>query len=308
MAHQLAMGSLPSTDFAGNAERFAAVDDAFGGLLRAMAVEMPQPLFMTIISTGNSLPGRVLQIMQVAKSPSADPDVAADDDGDAVAAMAFLHQRRARRHGELDLDHRADRNDVPWFVRIMAGEIAAQRKRIGGRHGHLADAVDQRHAHGHHGGAVAIVQVEEIEGGPSPFLDLQAEAGVECFLAGAADPEIALAGLAHLDHPLFHGAGAHHEAMDLQAAITRQRQCFAAVAIEPRPRLLVGRRRCLAHAVDSWLASETSEPRPLGSGQPQTRAALKPKELPLGRLLTCAAQLVSVAPDSVSIMDHHSSR
>ena len=34
---------------------------------------MPQPLFMTIISTGNSLPGRVLQTMQEAKSPSAVP-------------------------------------------------------------------------------------------------------------------------------------------------------------------------------------------------------------------------------------------
>ena len=35
---------------------------------------MPEPLFMVVMRTGNSLAGRVLQAIQVAKSPSAVPD------------------------------------------------------------------------------------------------------------------------------------------------------------------------------------------------------------------------------------------
>ena len=36
-------------------------------------VEIPYPLFVTTIRTGSSLPGRVDQIMQLAKSPAAVP-------------------------------------------------------------------------------------------------------------------------------------------------------------------------------------------------------------------------------------------
>ena len=86
-----------------------------------------------------------------------------------------------------------DRHDVPVAAGEVAGEIAAHRVRVGGGHGHLADAVEQRHAHGHQGGTVAVVKVEIIEGGAAALFDLQAQAGVERFLAGAADPEIALA-------------------------------------------------------------------------------------------------------------------
>ena len=51
----------------------------------------------------------------------------------------------------------------------------------------------QRHAHGDQGGAVAIVEVEVIVSGAPALFDLQAQADVEGFFAGAADPEIALA-------------------------------------------------------------------------------------------------------------------
>src|SRR5262249_51024288 len=44
----------------------------------------------------------------------------------------------------------------------------------------------------------------------------------ERLLPGAADPEVALPRFAHFDHPLFHGAGPHHEAEDLPAALGRQ--------------------------------------------------------------------------------------
>src|SRR5262249_34684108 len=97
-------------------------------------------------------------------------------------------------------------------------EVAAHGMAVGGGHGHLADAVDERHAHGNEGGAVAIVQVQEVEGGALALFDLQTQAGVEGFLAWPADPEVALTGLAHLDHPLFHAPGSGHEAVDIQAA------------------------------------------------------------------------------------------
>src|SRR5262249_42966114 len=43
------------------------------------------------------------------------------------------------------------------------------------------------------------------------------------FLARAADPEMAQPGLAHLDHALFQGASANHDAIDLEATIGRER-------------------------------------------------------------------------------------
>src|SRR5216684_74508 len=53
------------------------------------------------------------------------------------------------------------------------------------------------------------------------FLDLQTEASIERFFSWTADPKIPLSGLAHLDHPLFHGASARHDAVDFQAALHR---------------------------------------------------------------------------------------
>src|SRR5262249_14548822 len=55
------------------------------------------------------------------------------------------------------------------------------------------------------------------------LLDLQAQAGVERLLARAADPEVAQPGLAHLDHSLFHGAGADHDAVQLNTVVRGQR-------------------------------------------------------------------------------------
>src|SRR5207249_5407731 len=54
------------------------------------------------------------------------------------------------------------------------------------------------------------------------FFDLQAQASVEGLFARTADPEVALAGLAHLDHPLFHGARSRHYAVNLQTALDGQ--------------------------------------------------------------------------------------
>ena len=182
---------------------------------------------MTMMSTGSSLPGRVHQIRQEAKSPSAVPASPPMTMVMPSPPSPLLHERRARRHGVLHLDHRADRHDVPFAAGEVAGEVTAPRVRVGRGHGHLADAVDQRHAHGDQGGAVAIVQVEVIEGGALALFDLQAEAGVERFLAGAADPEVAFARLAHLDHALFHGPAADHDAV-------RSRGTFRQAAIPVR--------------------------------------------------------------------------
>src|SRR6516225_2121232 len=66
------------------------------------------------------------------------------------------------------------------------------------------------------------MEVEKVICGTLALVDLQAETGVERFLTRSAYPEVALAGLAHLDHPLFHGAGANHDAVDLQATLRRQ--------------------------------------------------------------------------------------
>src|SRR5262249_45144148 len=101
------------------------------------------------------------------------------------------------------------------------GEIAPFGVSIHCRHGHLAQAVLERHAHGDESGAIAIVKVKKIVKGPLALFNLQAEAGVKPFLAGPTYPEVALARLALLDHPLFHDPGAAHEAVDVQAALRR---------------------------------------------------------------------------------------
>src|SRR5262249_18810723 len=72
------------------------------------------------------------------------------------------------------------------------------------------------------GGAVAVVEVEKIVIRPFALLDLQAQDDVESLFAGASDPEIALSGLGHLDHPLLRRAGANHKRMDTAAQIGRQ--------------------------------------------------------------------------------------
>src|SRR5437016_5738849 len=100
----------------------------------------------------------------------------------------------------------------------MTGEIAAHGMRVGPGHAHLPDAVQQRHAPGDQGGTNTIMKVQEIVIRSAAFFDLQPETGIECFLAWPADPEESFPGLAHFDHPLFHGAGTDHDAVDLETA------------------------------------------------------------------------------------------
>src|SRR5262245_30914492 len=73
MACHEAIGSLPSTTSPGmlNARPRSRILATPGWL--EWEVEMPHPLLVTMISTGNALPGGVLQTRQEAKSPSAVP-------------------------------------------------------------------------------------------------------------------------------------------------------------------------------------------------------------------------------------------
>ncbi len=103
----------------------------------------------------------------------------------------------------------------------MAGEIAAHRMAVGRRHGHLPQTMAERHAHRNQGAAIAIMEVEVIVVGALALFDLQPQAGVESFLTRTADPEVALAGLAHLDHALFHGPRTNHDTVYFQAFFNR---------------------------------------------------------------------------------------
>src|SRR5438552_4800032 len=223
MLHR-SLDGVPASDgivavhhLAWNTERLAAIND---------------PLFAVLRAGGSGDAPRVVghdhEHRQLVARPRA-PDetggeitlggagLAAGDNRDAVTTQALLDQRGAGSHDVLNLNHRADRCDIPLTTGEVAREIPAHGMRIGAGHAHLADAVAERHAHGNQGGTVAIVEVEEVVFRPAALVDLQAEASVERLLARAADPEVPLSRLAHLDHPLFHGAGAHHDAVDLEA-------------------------------------------------------------------------------------------
>ena len=56
----------------------------------------------------------------------------------------------------------------------MPGKITAKRVRVACRHGHLADAIQQRHAHGDQRGAIAVMEVQEVVGRPLALADLEA--------------------------------------------------------------------------------------------------------------------------------------
>src|SRR5262249_45282150 len=98
--------------------------------------------------------------------------VAADDDGDAVAALPLLYERGAGGHYVLHFDDAGDRQDVPLRDGVVADEVAAHRVPVGGRHRHLADVVYHRHAHREQHAGVAIVQVQIIEGRSTALLHL----------------------------------------------------------------------------------------------------------------------------------------
>jgi hypothetical protein len=209
-------------DLAGNAECLAAINDVRLAMLAASRRRDAPAVVRHDHQDGQFVAGPAAPDQARGEIALGGSGVAAGDDRDALAAETLLYQGRAWGHGVLHLDDRRYRDDVPFAVGEVAGEVATHRVRVGRSHGHLTQAVNQRHPHGDERGAVAIVQVQIVEGGALALANLKAETGVERFFAGAADPEIALAGLAHLDHPLFHGAGAHHEAVNLQAPVRRQ--------------------------------------------------------------------------------------
>ncbi len=210
-------------DFAANAERFAAIDDVLLAVLAARRRRDAPTVVGDDYQHRQLVAGPAAPYQTRSEIALGGAGFAAGDDGDAVAAVPLLHQRRARRHDVLHFDHRRDRQDVPIAVGEVADEIAAHRVRVGGGHGHLPDAVDRRHAHSNESGTIAIVEMEIIESGSAAFFDLQSQADVERFLARPADPEIALSRFAHFYHPLFHGSTANHEAVDLQATLSGQR-------------------------------------------------------------------------------------
>ena len=72
-ACQLATTSLPSTTSPGMPNALPRSMICASPCWASAAVEMPQPVLVTTISTGSSLPGRLLQTRQEAKSPSAVP-------------------------------------------------------------------------------------------------------------------------------------------------------------------------------------------------------------------------------------------
>ncbi len=208
-------GIVTVDHLAGNAERLAAVDDV------AFAVLGPRLGGNPPAVVGDDHEDREFVFRPRAPDhargevPFGGAGVPSHDDRDAVAAVTLLYPGGPGGHGILDLDDAGDRHYVPFALGEMAHEVPPHAVAIGDPHGHLADAVDQRHAHRHHGRAVAVVQVEVVVVGTLAALDLQAQAGIEGFFPRAADPEIPLAGLGHLDHHLLHGPRAAHVAVDL---------------------------------------------------------------------------------------------
>ena len=136
--------------------------------------------------------------------------------------MPLLHERGPRGHHVLHLDDRRHRDDVPLPLRVVTHEVAAHRVRVGPGHGHLPHVVQPGQAHGQHQAGVAVVEVEVIVGGAEAAADLQTEADVKRLLAGPAYPEVGFAGFTHLDAPLFHDPGPHHQAVQFQATVEGQ--------------------------------------------------------------------------------------
>ncbi len=98
----------------------------------------------------------------------------------------------------------------------MTDEVATAAVGVGRLHAHLAQAVDGVAAHRQESRARAVVQMREVVVEAAALLDVQAERGVERFLAGAADPEEAVALLLHADQTLFEDARLEHDVVHLQ--------------------------------------------------------------------------------------------
>ena len=135
-------------------------------------------MFVTIDQDRQLAAGRVLQIRQEAKSPSAVPAsppvtiVMPSPPGTRFCisavpgAIAYCTSM-------------TEVTGMTFHSRLaeVADEVAAQRVRVGRRHRHLAERLDERHAHRDEGGAVAVVQVQVVEARSLALLDEQAEAG-----------------------------------------------------------------------------------------------------------------------------------
>ena len=85
-------------DFAGDAERFAAVDDAARGVLGAVRRRDAPAVVGDDHEDGQFVAGPGGPDQARGEIPLGRARVAADDDGDAVAAVAFLHEGGAGRH------------------------------------------------------------------------------------------------------------------------------------------------------------------------------------------------------------------
>ena len=111
-------------------------------------VEMPYWLFVTIISSGSSLPLRELHTRHGREIALGRAGVAALHDGDALrAAAAALRQRGAGAIEYCTSIGEVTGDDVPLAHRVVAGEVAAARVRVGRRVLHLPQRVDRVRAH-----------------------------------------------------------------------------------------------------------------------------------------------------------------
>jgi hypothetical protein len=142
--------------------------------------------------------------------------VAALDNGDALAVGALLGHGGARGDGELNLDGGGDGDHVPGADGGVTGEVATAGVGVGGGVLHLPEGIHGVGAHGEERAGGAVVEVEVIVVEAASLADQEAERDVEGLLAGAADPEEAVALLVHADQPLLEDARGEHQLVDLE--------------------------------------------------------------------------------------------
>src|SRR6185369_12070610 len=86
-----------------------------------------------------------------------------------------------------------------------------------------------------------VVQVQVVVVGPLALVDEQPERHGECLLAGAADPEIALALLVHRDQTFLEHARSQHQIVDLETALGGEPACRGGDGSRPERRWCGGR-------------------------------------------------------------------
>ena len=140
-------------------------------------VEMPHWLLVTMISTGSSLPGRVLQTRQVAKSPSAVPASPPVTMVMPSPPWRFCASAVPGAIAYCTSIGRGDRHDVPLPLGEVAGEVAAARVRVGGGVLHLAERADGILAQREQRARLAVVDVQVVVVEALALLHQQARAG-----------------------------------------------------------------------------------------------------------------------------------